>query len=158
MDSQLVFSKTDKGREEIETRTYHLPQHLRIVLILVDGASDVAGLQEKAGSLPDLEKSLESLAIDGFIAADDPTWQPAATGNAVAGTTAADTKTKLVDLAVLVLGKDAEKVVNKLREAPDTREGLEAAVDRCYKIVNLIIDEGKASELKDKCAEILREM
>ena len=159
MDAHIVFSKTAKGREEIETRAYHLPQRLRIVLILVDGTSDVTRLQEKAGALPDLEKSLEALAIDGFIAADNATWQPAAAPtNPTPGTSVADTKIKLIDLAVLVLGKDAEKVVSKLQEAPDTREGLEAAVSRCYKIVSLIIDEAKAVELKDKCTQILREL
>ena len=37
MEPKTVLSKTDKGREEIETRKYKLDQSLRAVLITVNG-------------------------------------------------------------------------------------------------------------------------
>lgn len=155
MDSALVFSKTSKGEHEIESREYHLNQHHRIALILVDGHSDVAHLHHKAGGLTELESLLESLAVDGFISTDSPTWQP------TLGTHNRDKllslKAELIDTAVMILGGEAGRVTRKLRDAVNDKDGLVYAVQQCKKLVSLTIDEEKASEFQKKCDALLNQ-
>jgi len=160
MDAQLVFVKTDKGRREIAQRTHHLAQRKRVVLIMVDGESNVAALQSKLLSMTDLPAILEELALHGFIAAKTGEWQPSprASGGGdapAAPKSAAEAKAALIDVAIMVLGDDSTRVTKKLREAPETEPGLREATVACGKLVDLTIDETKGAELKAKCAEIL---
>ena len=165
MDTSIVFSKTKIGEQAIATRNVNLDRKLRLVLILVDGHSDINQLRGKVAGIEDLEAALERLALEGFIKADNQAWQPLGshpgTADDVDASDSFDAKAiknKLIDAAILVLGKDAEKVVNMLRDATDTPEGLEAAILRCKKMVDLTIDEGRAAELKQKCLEIIGKM
>jgi hypothetical protein len=162
MDSHLVFVKTDKGREEIAQRTYGLTQRSRVVLIMVDGASDVATLQTRLLSMQNLPSILEELALNGFIAVKSGEWQRSVGRDGAGGLdariaprTPAEAKAALIDMAIMVLGDDAGRIAKKLREAPDTLEGLREATASCKKLVDLTIDEAKGAELKSKCAEIL---
>ncbi|MFP4609631.1 MAG: hypothetical protein ACLFQT_01290 [Thiohalophilus sp.] len=133
-----------------------------MVLILVDGQSDINQLHNKAAGFDGLEQALERLALDGFIEANNKAWQPV---EAISEQTdelendgsfnARAVKARLVDAAILVLGNDAEKITKMLHEAPDTPDGLEAAILRCKKMVDLTIDEGRSAELKQKCLEII---
>lgn len=63
----LVFDKTDKGREEIATRTHHLPPRMRTLLLLVDGKQNAAGLMEKVAGLGLSEESIRELLECEFI-------------------------------------------------------------------------------------------
>jgi len=162
MDTSIVFAKTDLGLQAIATRNVDLDRKLRLVLILVDGNSDITQLRNKAAGVDGLEQALERLAMDGFIRADNLAWQPMSITPEYVNTTTAGNnietqaiKAKLVDAAILVLGHDADKVVKKLREAPDTMDGLEQAIKRCKQLVDLTIDETRATELKQKCLEII---
>lgn len=142
--------RTDKGEEELATRRHGLDQRHRMALILVDGKADVSGLRAKAAGLPELDRLLEELAVEGFIAADNAAWRPAA------GTDPGDRlKAELVDLAILVLGGQADPVIKKLQAAPPDRPGLEAALDKACKLVRLTLDEAKADELAAKGRELL---
>lgn len=56
-----VFDKTDKGREEIATRKYHIPARMRALLLLIDGKrtreqllGNVAGLGLDHNSIEEL--------------------------------------------------------------------------------------------------------
>jgi hypothetical protein len=160
MDAQLVFVKTEKGRKEIAQRTFHLAQRTRVVLIMVDGESSVAALQSKLLSVTDLPAILEELALHGFIAAKSGEWQPSpkASGGAeapVAPKSPAEAKAALIDVAIMVLGGDAARITKKLREAPDTADGLHEVSASCGKLVDLTIDQAKGAELKAKFAGIL---
>ena len=77
MDGHIVFSKTSKRLEEIQTRKHRLSHKERLALILVDGASDVRTLQRKAISVTDLPETLTRLAVGGFIQATDAIAQAA---------------------------------------------------------------------------------
>ncbi|MEJ2361222.1 MAG: hypothetical protein P8Z75_07315 [Gammaproteobacteria bacterium] len=162
MDTSIVFSKTNLGQQAIATRNATLDRKLRMVLILVDGNSDINQLHNKAAGVDGLEQALEKLAMGGFIQADNKAWQPMESTPEYTHTTAIgenvdtqDVKAKLIDAAILVLGNEAGKVVKKLQEAPDTLEGLEQAVKRCKQLVDLTIDETRSAELKQKCLEII---
>ncbi len=155
MHSSIIFSKTRLGEEAIANRSLQLDRKLRLALILVDGYSDINQLQNKATGIDGLEQALEQLALDGFIQPDSQAWQPL---NMEDSSDPQVVKARLVDAAILILGKDAEKIIKVLHEAPDTLDGLEEAVTRCKKIVDLTIDENRSAELKRKCLEIIDKM
>jgi len=165
MDTTLVFSKTRFGEQAIATRSANLDRKLRMVLILVDGQSDITQLHNKAAGVDGLEQALERLALDGFIEANNKAWQslntiPEQTDDLESDGSfdARAVKARLVDAAILVLGNDAGKITTMLHEAPDTPDGLEAAILRCKKMVDLTIDENRSAELKQKCLEIIGKM
>lgn len=64
----LLYVKTDKGREEIETRASGLSARMRRVLILVDGQRSVADLMSQTGLSLDADALLDELEVQGFIA------------------------------------------------------------------------------------------
>lgn len=142
MDPKKIYQKTDKGAEELRTRKYNLPQNLRQVLIFVDGKSNIAKVLEKASGFPNVGQSLEELAVQGFIQLDETV-------------TFAVIKDDLIATARQTLGADAEKVIARIKDAPETKEGLRATMDNCKKYVKLVIDEKKAEELIRKCSEIM---
>lgn len=65
-DSATVFTKSEKGREEIAERSHGLNARQRHVLILVDGKRDSAALR---AALPgqDVDTVLGDLLRDGYI-------------------------------------------------------------------------------------------
>ncbi len=67
MDSDLVFQKTAKGREEIEKRTFRVDAKRRTLLILVDGRSSAGDLAEKTAQMGDAFALLQSLWTEGFV-------------------------------------------------------------------------------------------
>jgi hypothetical protein len=68
-----VFDKTDKGRDEIATRQYHLAPRLRTLLLLVDGKHTAGELLAKIASLGVTEASITELLDNGFISAASAT-------------------------------------------------------------------------------------
>jgi hypothetical protein len=142
MNPKTVFKKSDKGEEEIRTRKSGISQNLRQVLIFVDGETAVSKILEKTAGLPYVDRSLEELERQGLIEADRTA-------------TVAAVKGELIAMARQTLGADAEKVVAKITDAQETKQGLEAAIASCKKLVRLTIDEKKAEELINKCSELL---
>jgi hypothetical protein len=71
MDSQLIFSKTPRGSEEISTRSGGLSLQVRRVLIMVDGKRTVTELAQfaRAGEILDVLSQLETA---GFISRPAP--------------------------------------------------------------------------------------
>jgi hypothetical protein len=62
-----IFDKTDKGREEIASRTHHLAPRLRTLLVLVDGKQSGEELLKKVGGIGLTEESIAELLGAGFI-------------------------------------------------------------------------------------------
>jgi DNA-binding PadR family transcriptional regulator len=142
MNPKRIYKKTEKGMEEINSRKYGISQNLRHVLIFVDGKSDISKILEKGAGFPNIEQHLEDLASQGFIQSDDLT-------------TISAIKDELIAVAQQTLGPDAEKIITKLRDAHETKEGLEETVSSCKRLVRLVIDEKKAEELMSRCSAIL---
>ncbi len=61
----LIFDKTDKGREEISTRKYRLAPRLRTLLLLIDGKKSTDILLQKIAGLDG--QSISELQVSGFI-------------------------------------------------------------------------------------------
>lgn len=144
MDSQVVLIKTEKGTEELQSRTHGLDRNLRPVLILVDGQSTVEQVIEKGAGLPDLEQCLIELELQGFIAR-----------KAHSASDIQAVKARLIAVAEEVLGSKASRITAKLSGAPDTREGLMEVVASCKKLVELLIDEDKGELLQRRCQAVL---
>ncbi|HSO06879.1 MAG TPA: hypothetical protein VLW45_06550, partial [Pelomicrobium sp.] len=56
-----VFAKTDRGRQEIETREAKLDPRSRMLLIMIDGALSVDELAAKLGNAEALQAGLDKL-------------------------------------------------------------------------------------------------
>lgn len=110
MDQKKIYQKTEKGRDELRTRKYNIPQNLRQVLIFVDGKSNIAKVLEKAAGFPNVGQSLEELAMQEFIQLDETV-------------TFAGIKDELIATARQTLGNDAEKVIAKIKAAPENERG-----------------------------------
>lgn len=67
MHDKTVYAKSSKGREEIATRAHKLGFKQRALLIMVDGASNVETLSDKAKHLGDVGVFLSELRDAGFI-------------------------------------------------------------------------------------------
>ncbi len=65
---QLVFDKTDKGREEIATRRFQLAAKVRSILLLVDGKHSGEALLQKYAGIGVNGMVLQELIEGGFIA------------------------------------------------------------------------------------------
>ena len=151
MQPEAIIKKTAKGEEAIGQRAHDLDRNLRYALILVDGKSSVNEIRAKGSGLPDLDQSLQQLAEQGFITTGD-------SGSAAAASGASDyaaAKQQLIGIAEELLGSDADKVIKKLKAAPDSREGILEVTSGCKKMVKLIIDEDKAEQLMTRCSNIL---
>ena len=82
--TNIVFDKTDKGREEIATRATHLAARQRTLLLLVDGRRDTVELMAKVAGLGLDEKALVELLDGGFIRVHENTTAVTAGAAAVA--------------------------------------------------------------------------
>lgn len=62
-----VFDKTDKGREEIATRKYHLSPRARSLLVMIDGKQNADDLLKKVAGLGLTEQCMADLLQEGYI-------------------------------------------------------------------------------------------
>lgn len=85
MDKQLIFFKTDQGREALTSRPAGLGPRLRSLLIMVDGKRSVAEFDKLLGA--DAAPLLEQLAAQGWVESDAATAGAAlnGAGGALAG-------------------------------------------------------------------------
>ncbi len=67
-------------------------------------------------------------------------------------------KAKLIAVTSGLLGADGLKLVSKLRDAPDTRDGLLAVLKECESMANATLGGRVASQLKSKCADIVKQL
>jgi len=134
-----VYSRTKKGEEEIQRRSHGLDLNRRRTLILINGNATVDHIRRNAAGIEDVDACLDSLLAEGFIEAR------------------LTLKARLIEIAREILGEDAEKIVRKIEEAPDTPEGLKAAAEGCKKLVKLTISEKKAEEMIRRCREVFEE-
>jgi len=155
MDSSIVLRKTQKGVIELKTREYQLSPGLRMVLILVDGKTDIDGLHKKAPFLDEMEVHLGTLLKEGFIGAgdEDTTIITEVTNTNIASTRA---KWDIVEMASEVLGDEfAHRATKRLMLVPDSPDALKEALNDCCQFIALTIDESKARTIRDRGTEIL---
>lgn len=83
----FIYDKTDKGREEIATRKYHVPSKLRTLLVLIDGRhtlewllKNVAGLGLNEANVDELLRQEYITLVSGAPAANEPEIAEAPSG------------------------------------------------------------------------------
>ncbi len=62
-----IYAKSAKGREEVATRRYRLPQTRRVALILVDGTRPMTELFQQVERIGLSEEVYAELASEGYI-------------------------------------------------------------------------------------------
>jgi hypothetical protein len=62
-----IYDKTDKGRDEIATRKYHVPAKLRSLLVMIDGHRPLEVLMKNFGPLGLTAEHIAELLKDDFI-------------------------------------------------------------------------------------------
>ncbi len=147
MNNRLVFSRTAKGVEELDTRKYRISAELRRVLILVDGHSTVEELHKKALVFNDLEHTLESLSRHGFINAGKATNSAVIDSEQYRAREVRQdgAKWQIVDLARRILGeKQADVISKKILTTDDSREELKTTFKACVKLIRLTMSEEQA--------------
>lgn len=73
-----IYDKTDKGREEIATRKYHVPAKLRALLVMIDGHRPLETLMKNFGPLGLGPENVGELLKDDYIMlVDDGEPEPA---------------------------------------------------------------------------------
>ncbi|RJX34137.1 MAG: hypothetical protein C4516_00345 [Oxalobacter sp.] len=65
--SHPIYEKTEKGREEITTRKYHLSPKLRTLLVLIDGERAADKVLQEIAPLGLNEQSLSELVAQDYI-------------------------------------------------------------------------------------------
>jgi hypothetical protein len=148
MDPDVVLARTPRGAEALEKHDHDLPRSLRHALILVDGRSTVARLEQRGAMIPDFPAALRDLVARGLVAPLGHAVPAAANGGRSLGAS-------LVTLAETVLGDKSGKVARRLAESGQTREELTVAVDACYKLIRLTIDEARAEEFRTAAKDLL---
>lgn len=63
----MVYDKTDKGREEIATRKYHLSSRLRTLLVMIDGRLGLDALLKNFAGIGVTEENFNELVQEGYI-------------------------------------------------------------------------------------------
>jgi hypothetical protein len=80
-----VYDKTDKGREEIATRKYHVPAKLRALLVMIDGHRPLEVLMKNFGPLGLSPDNVSELLAEDYISLiDDGEPEPVAEAEAPA--------------------------------------------------------------------------
>ena len=151
MDADVVLARTPLGAEALEKHDHDLPRVLRHALILIDGRSTVAKLEQRGAIIPDFPAALRELLARGLVVvvAHNGHAAPSAMyGGKTLGTA-------LVNVAESILGDKSAKIVKKLEEAGNSREALSSAVDACYKLIRLTIDESRAEEFRKTAKDLL---
>lgn len=156
MDVRTVYVRTSKGEEEVRTREFHLRSVQRQALILVDGHSTLGALLDRWGSLSGLSEALESLAADGFIAPLSSTPAPATVAPPAGPTAPEDIRARLLALVDSMVPRNNAKLIARLQDAPLSHDGLQAAVDGCYKLIRLTIDERLAEQFAARARSLLQ--
>jgi hypothetical protein len=67
LDEGIVYDKTEKGLEEIQTRKNNLQQRFRTLLIVVDGKKTRGGILKQFSTLEGAAAALDELEQKGFI-------------------------------------------------------------------------------------------
>lgn len=180
-----ILEKTPLGRDELATNAHRLSPVVRGVLVLVNGQRRIADLLACAGDRARWQEAISTLLGEGFVRQVEPgasagpapdvsarqadaqtgasTQLPASTQyppsmfatpepeDAAEG----DLRAMLCALATRAFGKQADKLVQKLRAADDTPESLSAAVESCAKYIRLFLDEKKADAFLRRAQDLI---
>jgi hypothetical protein len=135
----LIYRKTDKGRQEVDTRAHRLSPRLRSVLIVIDGQRHGDALRALVPG--DLDEALAALLAGGFI--ESRPLRPAA--EPAAGLS--QRKPVIVRYLTDRLGPIAEPAALRIEAARSTAE-LSAALDMAEGLLRQTAGSGAANTFR----------
>ena len=150
MHPTTVYTKTQKGLEEIITRANRLPHKIRQTLIMVDGARTTQTLLGVLSHVEDLTACLLYLEKEGFITRS----RAGAASSAAADTPLETAKLYLCDFARNMLEHDADDLVTNIERCQDARELMEQA-KVCAEIVRNVSGAGRVEEFLQPIRSLL---
>jgi primosomal protein N' len=142
VDLKSVLSKTEKGREEVETRKYKLDQRLRAVLITVNGKLTVGELARQFSQTSDILAQLDKLLREGFV--QEPQDDTARLKQA---------RAEVAALVVGALGPDGDAIALKV-ESAKTLEELRAYLESRRAVLDGALGKGKAEAFWARVASL----
>lgn len=161
MDKTGIYRKTPQGQEEVGTRALKLPPKLRQLLIMVDGATDVASLAERfeqdnaIGHLIALEHmGLISMAGGG----GQQTAIEAGAGANDTGIGQEDISELRIDLSHLVLdslGPDASDLAMRIEDC-HSHEELRSQCEACGTVIEGMLGKARADAFRVKAEAMLQ--
>jgi hypothetical protein len=157
MDRAAVLAKTEKGIEEVRSRAAGLPQKLRSLLIMVDGAASADQLIARFGGVPEIEAALEALIAQGFVVARPAPPKTAPTPSPAAQPPGSSPKARAEALAALTkalhdqLGPDADLVTARLERAK-TRDDFRSAAQAAASMLEALRGAKRAEAFRDQAA------
>lgn len=114
MDKNTIFTRTQKGNDEVENRTHKINIRLRAALLAVNGSESVEAIIKRFHGLEELATSLRELQAQGFIAAvAPPKGAPVAGGR---GATFDQKLRSVVSLIHELLGPSGDMVTERVEE------------------------------------------
>ncbi|MBH9578762.1 hypothetical protein [Inhella proteolytica] len=130
-----MLQKTEKGRQEVATRTHGLRQAARSVLLMIDGKRSEAEL--RALMPPALAQELDRLLQEGFVANEAAAPAPAAPTPAPPQPAAADPLQKRMEAARAVteaLGPQGDHLALRIERCKTAQE-LQDALFFAYQVM-----------------------
>lgn len=179
MNIDTLFNKTDKGLNALTDKYVSLPHSLKRALIIVDGQRSVGELHTMAPLYDDLDESLQTLLVEGFIQEmdsrdnkTDPAHVTSSQSNREAdkpGTAVSPQKSvkwRLISLLQVELGSKldpqikaaAEKMIRDISGLDDEYDALSKAWKKCVKVTKITIDEELAETIRRRGEELLAEL
>jgi|BarGraIncu00222A_1022003.scaffolds.fasta_scaffold174079_1 hypothetical protein len=163
MNPQEIYVKTEKGREEIQTRRSQLPPTLRTLLIMIDGRSSAGEILKQVGPMGITADALEQLIAQGLVALDRPApaAQPASVVEAVATDALPDSERFLAarqfmtDTVVNAMGLRSFMFTLKLEKA-ETLQGLRSLLPEYTKLMEKGTGHLEAEVLIRRVLELIR--
>lgn len=166
MNPTDIVSKTEKGREEIATRSHGLSSRLRQLLLIIDGTMSVAAIAQRQFDGEECIVQLQELLTQGYITLEgggegmvEPTAPPpmASGGSSVPDADRLElAKRYLSEFVHGTLGPDANRVIERIR-ACDNRSELDAIVQSCCKVVTAVAGQRKAEQFMTELRSALGE-
>lgn len=151
----IIYDKTDKGREEIATRKWHLPSRMRSLLVLIDGKQSDAQLIKKIAGLGLTAQSLDELLANEFIqrVSVDAAESLVIDGNDTLDLTSTS---KLGDLANSTLGAiDEPQTIFEVTD--EDAANWNAHLDTASNFdVDVDVDDGDNNELRESRVDMMK--
>ncbi len=152
MRPDSVLFRTPKAEEILLSHGYDISTNLRRALLVVDGKTTVAGLEQKVFWVSDVTSALEELYAMGLVH-DDVSMIDAEASQA--GAEGRSLKVQLAAVARELLGGNAERIIKKMEEADGTPDALEQALLACKKLIKLTINEELADTFLQRGRKVI---
>lgn len=163
MNPLEIYVKTEKGREEIQTRKNQLPPTLRSLLIMIDGRSSAGEILKQVAPMGITPDALEELILQEFIALDRPA--PAAQPAPVEQDSAVDAlpdsqrflaaRQFMTDTVVNAMGLRSFMFTLKLEKA-ETLQGLRSLIPEYTKLMEKGTGHLEAEVLVRRALELIK--